>query len=688
MACGRVENCSDQPSLASAILPEVEYLSELDQFLDYNSNKKKFLWNGNVDDLGKFIEDRILSYDEDEDDAPELVVSSNSQYAVFKTPWATFNFYHSTKTLQVQGKACSEMKKRLLDIFNLRTNSFQRRQDNGDELAASPDDQNSAEVSILTDLNNNEDALESLDCDVGDDAENEGDADLYENVRRAEISKSNLHLALPDNREILSLKIEELKAELDKRGLKKSGNKATLVHRLRDAIISEQHSSQAIETDSTFNESPVNGQTSIQGTPNVQDIYSFIEIKVKDVCRLEIEKLKLEASSSYSNETIASLREENGLLNERIQELESRYESVREEAVILNGENKSLVTVIRLLGKESKVVTKEERSNTPRDAVNNDLLEKLQELESRHSMLKQEYDLLREENKSLLTATRLINNEVQNSNEGKCFSTTSQNLHDQISDGVNGVSPVHNNESSWVTVNNVKSKQSSKRKRSNKSSVSTNANTTEPSRPTVERNYTSHQKRETLNATQQTQNPSILGSDGNLTTDHTGKKKLVFIAGDSIIQHVQGWKLSTSDKHVAVKSFSGARIADMDDYLKPLLRKDPDEIILHVGTNNIRDESPRSVAEGIVNLVTQAQQDFPSTRLTISPLLPRSDNLDFNDKIKEANKILNSFCTSRGLTLLHITNIDLTCLNRRGVHLNRKGSALLSNCYADFLRSN
>ena len=295
---------------------------------------------------------------------------------------------------------------------------------------------------------------------------------------------------------------------------------------------------------------------------------------------------------------------------------------------------------------------------------------------------------MREENKSLLTATRLINNEVQNSNEGKCFSTTSQNLHDQISDGVNGVSPVHNNESSWVTVNNVKSKQSSKRKRSNKSSVSTNANTTEPSRPTVERNHTSHQKRETLNATQQTQNPSILGSDGNLTTDHTGKKKLVFIAGDSIIQHVQGWKLSTSDKHVAVKSFSGARIADMDDYLKPLLRKDPDEIILHVGTNNIRDESPRSVAEGIVNLVTQAQQDFPSTRLAISPLLPRSDNLDFNDKIKEANKILNSFCTSRGLTLLHITNIDLTCLNRRGVHLNRKGSALLSNCYADFLRSN
>ena len=90
------------------------------------------------------------------------------------------------------------MRNRLLDIFNLKTNSFQRRQDNGGELAVSPDDQNFAdEIALLTDLNTNEGALESLDCDVSDDAENEADAELDEYVRRSEISKSNLHLALP-----------------------------------------------------------------------------------------------------------------------------------------------------------------------------------------------------------------------------------------------------------------------------------------------------------------------------------------------------------------------------------------------------------------------------------------------------------------------------------------------------------
>ena len=80
------------------------------------------------------------------------------------------------------------------------------------------------------------------------------------------------------------------------------------------------------------------------------------------------------------------------------------------------------------------------------------------------------------------------------------------------------------------------------------------------------------------------QNPSISVPCGNPSPDH----KLIFVAGDSIIQHVKGWELTTNEKHVAVKSFWGARIADMEDYLRSLLRKGPDEIIhvFHVGTNN------------------------------------------------------------------------------------------------------
>ena len=85
-----------------------------------------------------------------------------------------------------------------------------------------------------------------------------------------------------------------------------------------------------------------------------QEIYLFIEAKVREVCRLEIEKLKSEASSFYANETISSLQKENDTLKQRLQELESRHTSMKQDATTLTliDENKSLLTAIRLLNSE------------------------------------------------------------------------------------------------------------------------------------------------------------------------------------------------------------------------------------------------------------------------------------------------------------------------------------------------
>ena len=65
------------------------------------------------------------------------------------------------------------------------------------------------------------------------------------------------------------------------------------------------------------------------------------------------------------------------------------------------------------------------------------------------------------------------------------------------------------------------------------------------------------------------------------------KKKFTAVLGDSIIKNLQGWRLSDDNNHVVVKSFAGANCTDMEDYLKPGVRKEPENIILHVGTNDI-----------------------------------------------------------------------------------------------------
>ena len=104
--------------------------------------------------------------------------------------------------------------------------------------------------------------------------------------------------------------------------------------------------------------------------------------------------------------------------------------------------------------------------------------------------------------------------------------------------------------------------------------------------------------------------------------------------------------------HVVVKSFSGANITDMEDYLKPILREEPNKVILHVGTNDLKHLSAKRVAEGIANLATQIEKDSPATSIVISSILPRSDKSDLSAKATEANKLIKAICSKNLICLV------------------------------------
>ena len=88
----------------------------------------------------------------------------------------------------------------------------------------------------------------------------------------------------------------------------------------------------------------------------------------------------------------------------------------------------------------------------------------------------------------------------------------------------------------------------------------------------------------------------------NDPTNQLAKRKEMFIAGDSILKNLQGRKISRSAK-VKVSSFPGCTTMDMSDHIKPILRTNPDAIVMHGGTNSLRSSaSVRDCAEEIVNL--------------------------------------------------------------------------------------
>ena len=126
---------------------------------------------------------------------------------------------------------------------------------------------------------------------------------------------------------------------------------------------------------------------------------------------------------------------------------------------------------------------------------------------------------------------------------------------------------------------------------------------------------------------------------------------------------------------MVVKSFPGATIEDMEDFVKPLLRKKPDNVVLHIGTNDLNTHEPRLAAEGIVNLALQIEGAAPETNLAISGLIARADDKD--GKVSSVNKILKKICRQNHWNFIE-HNINQTRLNRGGLHLSKSGSALLA----------
>lgn len=163
------------------------------------------------------------------------------------------------------------------------------------------------------------------------------------------------------------------------------------------------------------------------------------------------------------------------------------------------------------------------------------------------------------------------------------------------------------------------------------------------------------------------------------------KRKTTVIIGDSMVSRIQGWKMTDKSNKITVKSFPGATTDDMSDYIKPSLKYRPDNIILHIGTNNLRSNSPNQIAEEIVKLCEFIESESPMTKVAVSLLTTRQDSLELERKRLEVNKILCSFIKTRDWKLITHSNIDANCLNGRKIHLNAHGTILMAKNFKDYI---
>ena len=167
-------------------------------------------------------------------------------------------------------------------------------------------------------------------------------------------------------------------------------------------------------------------------------------------------------------------------------------------------------------------------------------------------------------------------------------------------------------------------------------------------------------------------------------TKEPESKPFVVILGDSITKYVEGDKLSRKHK-VKSTSFSGAVIEDMNDYVKPLLRRNPKNVILHVGTNNLQSDRPKSIKSKFNKVIQTIREEKPGVRIAISALTTRTDDTNLTSKVNSVNNTLEQYCNANNIDFINNNNITSSHLNTGGLHLTRQGTLNLASNFRKYL---
>ena len=160
--------------------------------------------------------------------------------------------------------------------------------------------------------------------------------------------------------------------------------------------------------------------------------------------------------------------------------------------------------------------------------------------------------------------------------------------------------------------------------------------------------------------------------------------KRIYIIGESILKHVQGYEISKSVENCKtyVKSFSCAKIRDMQDYVKPSLRENPDQIIVHVGTNDLAsNKRPEQIAESIIGVATSLKSAI--CYVLVSSITVRNDQ--HRKKVAEVNIEKNKKKKKKTYYINHDKKITVKHLNGSKLHLNKKGTSILSNTFLEYI---
>ena len=149
----------------------------------------------------------------------------------------------------------------------------------------------------------------------------------------------------------------------------------------------------------------------------------------------------------------------------------------------------------------------------------------------------------------------------------------------------------------------------------------------------------------------------------------------ITVVGDSILNGIEEKGLSKRHR-VRVRPHPGANSEDLTDHIKPIIRRKPDALIIHIGTNDLT--SNIDSVKQLKSTIKSIRNGTPHTKIAVSLLTPRNDIQDGNKKVDQLNRKLRALCVEEKVKILDNSNIDDSCLGIRKLHLNKQGKSMLA----------
>ena len=179
--------------------------------------------------------------------------------------------------------------------------------------------------------------------------------------------------------------------------------------------------------------------------------------------------------------------------------------------------------------------------------------------------------------------------------------------------------------------------------------------------------------------------PSVFKNVENRQKKTTIRNTLIL--GDSMLRHLRGNNMAKKlrKQKVYVKSYGGAKVGDMNHHAIPNLEYNPNHVIVHVGTNEIRTKkTAEKIAIDIIKLCENLTNK--DNTISVSGLVYRFENVN-NEKIDKVNKKLKLLCTERNLHFISHSNIPPTSKYLAdGLHLTEQGNIIFTNNFLQCLK--